>query len=291
MNLIRHSLFSAVLTLPLFPAPSLTVNGIEANYTTSKFYLDELAGESSTMNIVLNPDESTPITAAEVFTNLNNRERANDDVDGDGISNISSPANRASAMTSFQNFTTAADAKGISLMLDAPFNHTAYDVEFADLGVELFQCDGDPLSPTTEIRNYDARFFSRADDYCQRAFNSSSIAIAPDRGDFGKFVDTYDVYFGRYASLVCTNPADNDARLNEGDWFAFDDPNWTSNDITVDGIQRNITKQVWRYFAGYALHWLDKTGYPKGTIPTEANRHTGIDGLRCDFGQGLPPRA
>ena len=480
MNLIRLSLFSAVLTLPLFPAPSLTVNGTEANYTTSKFYLDELAGESSPLAIVLNPDESSPITAAEAFTNLNNRDRANDDVDGDGvhdgiqppsgnlvvagndihyytattlapqgngtftttlhaaktgayrltarwkvqgdpnwryysntaanrrdhaitvspvdareirlyelntltieakegpgqfierstfedlhdapgaprtadgkgfnldyltglginwiwfqpihpaaidgretdpatsqpyqpgspyavknffeinpwmsasydgISNISSSANRAAAMTSFQNFTAAADTKGVSLMLDAPFNHTAYDVEFAGLGVALFQRDGDPLTPTTEIRNYDARFFSRANDYCQRAFNAGSIAIAPDRGDFGKFVDTYDVYFGRYASLVCTNPADNDARLNEGDWFAFDDPNWTSNDITVNGTPRNITKQVWRYFAGYALHWLDKTGYPEGTIATEANRHTGIDGLRCDFGQGLPPRA
>ena len=480
MNLIRLSLFAAVLTLPLFPAPSLTVNGIEASYTTSKFYLDELAGESRTISIVLNPDESSPITAAEVFTNLNNRDRANDDIDGDGIhdgiqppsgnlvtagndihyytattlapqgngtftatlnasktgayrltarwkvqgdpawryysntaanrrdhaitisptdarniqfyelntltieakegpnqfierstfedlhdapsaprtadgkgfnldylsnlginwiwfqpihpaaidgretdastgqpyqpgspyavknffeinpwmsasydgiSNISSPANRAAAMTSFQNFATAADAKGVSLMLDAPFNHTAYDIEFAELGVELFQRDGAPLTPTTEIRNYDARFFSRANDYCQRAFNASSIAIAPDRGDFGKFVDTYDVYFGRYASLVCTNPADNDNRLNEGDWFAFDDPNWTSNDITVNGIPRNITKQVWRYFAGYALHWLDKTGYPEGTIPTQANRGLGIDGLRCDFGQGLPPRA
>ncbi len=480
MNLIRLSLFAAVLTLPLFPAPSLTVNGIEASYTTSKFYLDELAGESRTISIVLNPDESSPITAAEVFTNLNNRDRANDDVDGDGIhdgiqppsgdlvvaendihyytattlapqgngtftttlnaaktgayrltarwkiqgdpnwryysdsaanrrdhaitvspvdareirlyelntltieakegpgqfierstfedlhdapgaprtadgkgfnldyltglgvnwiwfqpihpaaidgretdpatsqlyqpgspyavknffeinpwmsssydgvSDISTPANRAAAMSSFQNFTAAADTKGVSLMLDAPFNHTAYDVEFADLGVDLFQRDGDPLTPTTEIRNYDARFFSRANDYCQRAFSAGSIAIAPDRGDFGKFVDTYDVFFGRYASLVCTNPADNDARLNEEDWFAFGDPNWTSNDITNSGDQRNITKQVWRYFAGYALHWLDKTGYPEGTIATEANRHTGIDGLRCDFGQGLPPRA
>lgn len=468
------------LTLPLAAAPSLTVNGTEANYTTSKFYLDELAGETGSLTIVLDPDESGTITAAEVFTNLNNRDRANDDADGDGIhdgiqppsgdlvvagndihyytattlnaqgggtystnlsasktgayrltarwkvqgdpnwryysnssanrrdhaitvspndatdlrvyelntltieakenagqfierstfedlhdapgaprtsdgkdfnltyltdlginwiwfqpihpaaidgretdpatnqlyqpgspyavknffeinpwmsasydgsSDISSTANRAAAMISFQNFASAADAEGVSLMLDAPFNHTAYDVEFGEIGVELFQRDGDPLTPTTEIRNYDARFFSRENDYCQRAFDANSIAIAPDRGDFGKFVDTYDVFFGRYASLVCTNPNDNGNETNEGDWFAYDDPNWTSNDITVNGVQRNVTKQVWRYFAEYALHWLEKTGYPAGTPATEATRGLGIDGLRCDFGQGLPPRA
>lgn len=473
-------LLAGSLTSWVFAAPSLTVNGTEASYTTTKIYLDELANDSFPLQIILNPGESSPITAAEVFTNLNNRDRANEDADGDGIhdgiqpppgdlvvagndihyytstvlaprgdgtfatslaasktgayrltarwkvsgdpdwryysnlgenrrdhaitvspteardiqlyelntltiearegpgqfierstfedlhdapgaprtadgkgfnldyltslgvnwiwfqpihpaaidgreidsatgqpylpgspyavknffeinpwmsadydgaSDISSSANRAAAMASFQNFSAAADAKGISLMLDAPFNHTAYDVEFGNLGVELFQRDGDPLSPTTEIRNYEARFFSRENDYCQRAFDANSIAIAPDRGDFGKFVDTYDVYFGRYASLVCTNPDDNAARLNEEDWFAFDDSNWTTNDITVNGVPRNVTKQVWRYFAGYALHWLEKTGYPEGTPSTEANRGTGIDGLRCDFGQGLPPRA
>ncbi len=475
----RFLLFMA-LALPLAAAPSLTVNGTEANYTTTKFYLDELAGEVGALAIVLNPDESGTITAAEVFSNLNNRDRANDDADGDGIhdgieppsgdlvvagndihyytatpmtalgdgtfssnlsasktgayrltarwkvqgdpvwryysnaaenrrdhaitvspndardlrvyelntltieakenagqfiqrstfedlhdapgaprtadgkgfnldyltglgvnwiwfqpihpaaidgretdpatnqlyqpgspyavknffeinpwmsasydgsSDISSAANRAAAMISFQNFTTAADADGVSLMLDAPFNHTAYDVEFGEVGVELFERDGDPLSPTTEIRNYDARFFSRENDYCQRAFNANSIAIAPDRGDFGKFVDTFDVFFGRYASLVCTNPNDNGNETNEGDWFAFDDPNWTSNDIVVDGVSRNVTKQVWRYFAEYSLYWLEKTGYPAGTIASEATRGLGIDGLRCDFGQGLPPRA
>ena len=76
-----------------------------------------------------------------------------------------------------RQITAAADTKGVSLMLDAPFNHTAYDVEFAGLGVALFQRDGDPLTPTTEIRNYDARFFSRANDYCQRAFNLAVFSL------------------------------------------------------------------------------------------------------------------
>lgn len=471
---------AVLLTAPLLcAAPSLTVNGLEANYTTTKLFVDEIAGTSIPLEIVLNPDEAGPITAAEIFTNLNNRDRANKDANGDGVhdgiqppsgdlvvagndihyysaialssgsggnytgtinarktgayrltarwkvqgdnnwryysdlskgrrdhaitvsptdardislyeintltieakegpgqfierstfedlhdapgaprtadgkgfnldylsnlgvnwlwfqpvhpagidgreidpstnqaynpgspyavknffeinpwmsasydgsSDISSAANRAAAMVSFQNFTAAADAKQIGVMLDAPFNHTSYDVELAEPGVELFQRDGDSVSPTTEIRNYEARFFSQMENYAERASNSGNIAIAPDRNDFGKFVDTYDVYFGRYASLVATT-ANTDDYKSEQDWFAYDDFNWTNADFTQGGVGKNVTKQVWRYFAEYALHWLEKTGYPEGTPHTEANRHLGIDGLRCDFGQGLPPQA
>lgn len=478
----KQTLAAFCLTLsPLFAAPTLSVNGVSANYTTSKLFVDEIAGDSVPLAIVLNPDEAGIITAAEVFSNLNNRDRANDDVDSDGIhdgiqppsgdlvvagtdihyytalaltsesggtytttlnatktgayrltarwkvqgddnwiyysnlaegrrdhavtvspkdardisvyeintltieakegvgqfierstfedlydapdaprtadgkgfnldylndlgvnwlwfqpvhpagidgretdpatsqlynpgspyavknffeinpwmsalydgtSDISSAQNRAAAMISFQKFAAAADDEGISIMLDAPFNHTSYDVEFAEIGVELFQRDGDPATPSTEIRNYDARFFSLSGDHCQRASNSTNIAIAPDRNDFGKFVDTYDVFFGRYAALVCTNtPESNDNYLSEEDWFAFDDFSWKNPDITQGGVGKNVTKQVWRYFAEYALHWLEKTDYPEGTPHTEANRQLGIDGLRCDFGQGLPPRA
>ncbi len=478
-RVVPVSQFLFLLTVFANAAPVLTVNGTSANYTTSKLYADEIAGTSVPLVIVLNPDETQPVTAAEVFTNLNNRDRANDDADGDGIedgiqppsgdlvvagndihyytavamsaqgggsfsatlqavktgayrltarwkvqgddtwryytddgagrrdhaitvsptdardislyeintltieakatggfierstfedlhdaagaprtvdgkgfnldylgglgvnwlwfqpvhpagidgretdpvtnqlyvpgspyavknffeinpwmsasydgsSNISSVSNRAAAMVSFQDFAAAADGKGIGIMLDAPFNHTSYDVELAQAGVDLFQRDGDPTTATTEIRNYDARFFSRANDYCQRARNAGDIAIAPDRGDFGKFVDTYDVFFGRYSSLVCTNPDDNGARLNEDDQFFFNDPNWIADDITHNGVATNITKQVWKYFAEYSLFWLEKTGYPEGTPKTEATRGLGIDGLRCDFGQGLPPRA
>ena len=53
-------------------------------------------------------------------------------------------------------------------------------------------------------------FFSRAGNYCERAdLAHPGIAKAPDRGDFGKFEDTLDVFFGRYAALVCRNPDDN----------------------------------------------------------------------------------
>jgi hypothetical protein len=184
---------------------------------------------------------------------------------------------RASALTAFTNFVAAADGRALGVMLDAPFNHTAFDCELGAPGVALF---APAASPLDQIRSREARFYSRAHDYCQRAFSAGSIAAAPDRGDFPKWSDVLDVYFGRYDALVCQNPADNGARLNEGDRFYYDDPNF---DV--------ITHGVWKYFAAYALHWLDRSGYPAGTPLNEATRHLGIDGLRCDFGQGLPPQA
>jgi len=183
---------------------------------------------------------------------------------------------RAGAMTAFQDFCAAADADEVRIMLDAPFNHTAWDVELGQKGVELYGGAGNPngWAATDEIRNREARFFSAAGDYCARASGAANIAAGPDRGDFGKWADVYDVFFGRYSSLVCQNPQDNGNYLNEGDVFDYGDPTWDA-----------VTAKSWEYFADYALHWLDQTGYTPG------DRHSGIDGLRCDFGQGLPPQA
>lgn len=223
---------------------------------------------------------------------------------------------RLKGMESFQAFVGAADGKGVGIMLDAPFNHTGFDVEFGP-GADLFQRHGDSLTPGTEIRSYDTRFFSRSHDYAQRAslVPGEGPAVAPDRGDFGKWNDVKDVYFGRYDALVNQNPSDNGNYLNEGDRFFHaaagqgtannpENPNWTSDDFHQgpgNTEPRNVTRQVWKYFARYATHWLEKTR------PAGRNRNSetepgldpgqryawdraGIDGLRCDFGQGLPPQ-
>lgn len=235
-------------------------------------------------------------------------------------SNIASSASRQKGMESFQSFVGASDEKEIGIMLDAPFNHTGRDVEFDNEGVALFQRHGEPmpLGGATEIRNYDTCFFSRNADYAQRASLApgQGPAVAPDRGDFGKWNDTIDVYFGRYDSLVNQNPADNSNYNNEGDRFYYAAPgqgtannpenvNWTSIDFYQgpgNTLPRNTTRQTWKYFARYASYWLEKTR------PAGANRNSatqpgltleqrydwddrGIDGLRCDFGQGLPPQA
>ena len=68
---------------------------------------------------------------------------------------------------------TATDTAGVGVMLDAPFNHTSYDAELAQKGVELIKPGS---TTTTQIRNAEARFFSHGDlfniannNYCIRA--------------------------------------------------------------------------------------------------------------------------
>lgn len=210
--------------------------------------------------------------------------------------------NRDAAMSAWQNFVTAADTKQVGIMLDAPFNHTAFDVELAQAGVDLFQPDGQTWSKTDEIRNRDARFFSLNGNYGNRASNSSNIAPGPDRFDFGKWNDVKDVFFGRYDALVeYDSEPERSSYTSEGDWFDATDSDWTANDFVQGGQNRNVTRRVWQYFAKYGVHWLGKTR-PSGqnrnseTEPglSTAQRYEwdsrGIDGLRCDFGQGLPPQ-
>ena len=213
-------------------------------------------------------------------------------------------SNRDAAMNAWQNFVGAADDKQVGIMLDAPFNHTAFDVELADAGIELLMPHGANWQKTDEIRNREARFFSRTGAYDDRAFDANSIAPGPDRFDFGKWNDVKDVFFGVYSSLV-PNQAQSGNYLNEADVFESMHPTWTSVDFHQgpgSTIPRNVTRQVWRYFARYGIHWLEKTR-PAGenrnseTEPglTLEQRYEwdarGIDGLRCDFGQGLPPQA
>lgn len=214
-----------------------------------------------------------------------------------------SQTNRDAAMTAWQNFVTAADAKDVDIMLDAPFNHTAYDVELAQAGVDLLQPDGQTWAKTDEIRGREARFFSSNTNYGNRASSAATIAAGPDRYDFGKWQDVKDVFFGRYDALVETDSEpERSSYTGEGDWFDANDTDWTNNDFIQGGQNKNVTRQVWKYFARYGTYWLEKTR-PAGqnrnssTEPglSPAQRYEwdgrGIDGLRCDFGQGLPPQA
>ena len=96
----------------------------------------------------------------------------------------------------------------------------------------------------------------------------------------------HDVYFGRYAALV-PNSSQTGNHLSEGDWFDYSigrEDSYGDQNGHFDGITRN----VWRYFSDYILYWLDKTGCPNGTPASQTAK--GIDGLRADFGQGLPPQ-
>ena len=206
------------------------------------------------------------------------------------INPLMSKANtRAAALQEFTNFVAAADAAGVSIMLDAAFNHTAHDCELAASGVFYWGGAGNPNNwqPTDEIRNREWRVYSRTDAYDMRASGTGNTAPAPDRYDFGKWTDVKDIYFGRYAALW-VNSGSTGAHQNESDWFDSTIGSESSSG-GGNGHFDAITQNVWRYFADYVLYWLDKTGYPAGSPANQSNK--GIDGLRADFGQGLPPQA
>ncbi|MBN2163380.1 MAG: hypothetical protein JXR25_10075 [Pontiellaceae bacterium] len=211
-------------------------------------------------------------------------------------------AGRAKAMTSFRNFVADADAEGIQIMTDAVFNHGAFDMELGQKGVELWS-NGAGWSPTDEIRLRELRVFSREDDYYQRAGLGAGegVASAPDRYDFGKWTDVKDIFFGRYAALW-RNAGSTDQQKDESDWFDYSSHAFNGTD---GGSFDAVTRGVWQYFAAYAPYWLAQT---RTRLNTENRNSTasdfggdkarryafdaeGIDGIRCDFAQGLPPQA
>jgi hypothetical protein len=231
-------------------------------------------------------------------------------------------AGRAQARQSFHDFVATADNASVGVMLDAPFNHTSFDGEFGTSGplsgttlngiANMNNLIKPGTNPTDQIRNNEARFYSLADDYAQRASSSANIALAPDRYDFGKWPDVHDIYFGTYSSLV-TNSNTSGNYTNENDAFfgyfgnspyPSGDPNWTSTDFSFSNANNNITRNVWKYFAQYVPYWLSQTGHVDGNGNLIGNTTSGsgdyatrlaldsrgIDGLRADFGQGLPPQ-
>jgi hypothetical protein len=196
---------------------------------------------------------------------------------------LSKSNTRAAAMQEFTNFVAAADAAGINIMLDEPFNHSAWDAELDASGVFYFASNA---QPTNLIADTEARFYSRLNEYDQRAYSAVSVAPAPDRYDFGKWTDVADIYYGRYAALV-PNVANSGDYTSEGDWFDYSIGSESATG-SGNGHFDAITQNVWRYFSDCILYWLDMTGCPAGTPPNQT--YKGIDGLRADFGQGLPPQ-
>ena len=171
------------------------------------------------------------------------------------------------AMNEFVTFVQQMDSIGVNVMMDATFNHSSPDALMGQGAADLFGFD-----PSAQIRNLRPQWFSKTGQYNQPASNAGEIAVAPDRSDFGKWDDVRDFYFGDYDALVKTaNDADQDNFLLERDDFSG---------------HTAYTKEIWKYFAYYPVYWLKMTGCPPGTPPEQSFK--GIDGLRCDFAQGLP---
>lgn len=203
------------------------------------------------------------------------------------------------AMTEFQQFVTACDAGKsshmstsyvgtINIMLDGVFNHTSWDAVFGEMGEDMgIVAAGQGTNAIGSLR---PGWYANVSDYGAPAtfYNGPDpgehdIASAPDRGDFGKWLDTAELFYGNYAALVRHNPDDNGNHLNEGDWYDY--ASMTTN-----------TEELWEYMGGYPEFWLEKTGHSLSNQPgvRDANGvlldDYGIDGLRCDFAQGLPPQ-
>src|SRR6185312_4253822 len=76
---------------------------------------------------------------------------------------------------------------------------------------------------------------------------------------------------------------------DEGDWFDYSSG---AEDQRGDGNGHFdvITQNVWRFFGDYLQFWLTETGYPQNPTSSALGSTAGIDGLRADFAQGLPPQ-
>ena len=83
----QASPFSFTVTVPVastsFTITTSTTGTLNADYTTSKLYVDELAGDAVPITISFAP--GVQADEVELWTNLNNRDRAGQDADGDGI--------------------------------------------------------------------------------------------------------------------------------------------------------------------------------------------------------------
>lgn len=252
--------------------------------------------------------------AVKNFWEIDPRMSATFSGDPTDINDVSNQTNRDNAMTAFQNFVEDADTAGINIMPDAAFNHTAWDVELGEPGIATSGSNPNVSwmaaqgaggwAKTDLIHDRVLRVFSRQGDYRLRAstytdFFNNNIAPAPDRNDFGKWLDVCDIYFGRYAALVgAQDGSENGNYQNEGDWIDYTATDWNG---TSGGSFDAFTRATWKYFAQYAPYWLEKTrpaGQNRNSLPSDGDAATryawdarGIDGLRCDFGQGLPPQA
>lgn len=188
----------------------------------------------------------------------------------------------AGAMAEFTNFVHQCDTYTnsvgtVNIMLDGVFNHTAWDAVMGQGGVDL----GFATNAAQSMPVLRPGWYSYWQDYGQPAafYNGvydNDIATAPDRGDFGKWDDVAELYFGKYSALVRHNPDNNGDYLNEQDTFDF-------AGMTAD------TVALWKYFGYYTEYWLKKTGHPTNNLNAVYDDY-GIDALRCDFGQGLPPQ-
>ncbi len=213
---------------------------------------------------------------------------------------LGDPSSEAQAMQEFRDYVAALDGRDVGVMLDGTFNHSAWDCEIGQIGVDMgltydvVTTDTNNVTTTNVvavqasdyIRDVRPQWYSKRDEYGQSATyyagqTATDIAPAPDRIDFGKWNDAADFFFGRYDCLVQEGAANTNWA-----WASSWHSRFLREDDKFEGFDSNYTRELWQYFAMYPLYWLENSGHADGTPKEES--HKGIDGLRCDFAQGLP---
>jgi hypothetical protein len=182
------------------------------------------------------------------------------------------------AMAEFQTFVSRLDNWGVGVMMDGTFNHSSPDAIMGQGATDLSL----PYSPTAQIRNANPSWFAKQGFPAQAAANADEIADAPDRNDFGDWTDVREIYFGNYDTLVKAKGTQNPDKSYPDNAHKFE---FLLERDEFFGHTES-TRQVWEYFAYYPIYWLEQSGHPRGTPKNQS--HKGIDGLRCDFAQGLP---
>ena len=128
----------------------------------------------------------------------------------------------------------------------------------------------------------------------------NDIANAPERFDFGKWNDVAELLYGNYSTMVRYDDRKEVWKQNEsGDWYSTNEGEeanriYSEEDKYYYDEMLPATKLLWKYMASYPEYWIKKTGNDGENHPgaTDANGvltdDYGIDGLRCDYAQGLP---
>jgi len=195
---------------------------------------------------------------------------------------LGDPSSDINAMQEFSDFVQSMDNAGVGIMLDGTFNHSAWDCEIGQVAVDMFPW---ATNASDLIRVVRPQWYSKKGNYDEQASyyisgQNNDVAVAPDRIDFGKWSDAADFHFGVYDALVAKAPV-NTNNAWESRWYS----RYLLEEDRLEPL--NIyTRELWQYFAQYPIYWLEKSGHPAGTPKNQS--YKGIDGLRCDFAQGLP---
>jgi len=185
---------------------------------------------------------------------------------------LSEQGTEQAAEEEFLYLVQRADNLGLNVFVDMAYNHSGRDVRFGQGGVDLGFTD----DPSAFIRIDRPAWATSRRNYRAHASGPNDLApFAPaDRlGEHQWYDAGFDWFFGDYSSL---GPKPGRGDTSRGG--ALDERDQFYTDLDPAGGHDFEVEHVWRYFANILPYWLKRTG-------------NGIDGIRADFAQGLPPQA